>query len=198
MMVENLIEITGGIYRIYCRLNGRTYIGSASNIHVRVARHRSELVRGRHYCDSLQKDWISFGPDAFQFELVETCHDEKRRLSRERFLISNHDREMLYNTVWKQKDPILLKRKPASKDKAPPVIPKDAQYLSEEEIAALITPSEASRLKGMRLNTFLYYVRHGRSPLPFSVGAFQHWFFDIREIEEWQPIKRKPGRAKSK
>ncbi len=55
------------------------------------------------------------------------------------------------------------------------------------DINQLLTPTEAARLKEMKLNRFKYYVKTGSAPQPVLVGRFKHPFYDEGEIQAWNP-----------
>ncbi len=61
-----------GVYRIRNTVNGRTLVGSSVNLPAILNRHRSELRAGGHRNRELQKEWTEFGPDAFEFEVLDT------------------------------------------------------------------------------------------------------------------------------
>lgn len=56
-----------GIYCIINRINGKRYIGQASNIRSRCTQHRSDLRGGNSFNMSLRRDSVIFGADAFFF-----------------------------------------------------------------------------------------------------------------------------------
>lgn len=71
--------MTCGVYRIYCKVTTRSYIGSSKHVSARFAWHRAVLRRNspstygltrKHPC---QEDWNTFGENAFQFQLLEEC-----------------------------------------------------------------------------------------------------------------------------
>jgi group I intron endonuclease len=59
-----------GIYAIRNAVTGQAYIGSSDDIPRRFRQHRAELLAGRHSNPRLQRAWIKYGPDAFDFEVV--------------------------------------------------------------------------------------------------------------------------------
>lgn len=63
----------GNIYQIRNTLNGNFYIGSTRDAKARWARHRFELQRGTHHSPALQAAWAKYGPDSFEFLILETC-----------------------------------------------------------------------------------------------------------------------------
>ena len=56
-----------GIYCVLNRINGRRYIGQATNIRARCTQHRSDLRGGNSFNMSLRRDSVIFGADAFFF-----------------------------------------------------------------------------------------------------------------------------------
>jgi hypothetical protein len=61
-----------GIYRIRNKANGRVLVGSSLDLGGPLNSHRFRLSAGLHPNEALQKDWNEFGPDAFEFEIVES------------------------------------------------------------------------------------------------------------------------------
>lgn len=60
-----------GIYAITNTLNGKQYIGSSIDIEHRWGVHRSYLKRGTHHAFKLQRAWLKYGPDAFEWTVLE-------------------------------------------------------------------------------------------------------------------------------
>lgn len=80
-------ERVAGVYWIRNRFSGRVFLGCDRNIHAAFNRHRARLDTGRHFCAALQEDWLSLGPEAFDFEIVETLaadRDQEVELARMR------------------------------------------------------------------------------------------------------------------
>jgi len=46
-------------------------VGASGRLHERWARHRLLLRAGRHPEQSLQHEWREYGPDAFEFRVLE-------------------------------------------------------------------------------------------------------------------------------
>jgi group I intron endonuclease len=59
-----------GIYAIRNAVTGQAYIGSSDNIAQRLSRHQRNLRAGTHPNPRLQRAWIKYGSDAFDFETV--------------------------------------------------------------------------------------------------------------------------------
>lgn len=67
---------TFGIYRITNKINGNTYIGKTGmNFGDRWDCHKSKLNNNKHDNPHLQKAWIKYGSDSFEFCIVETVDD---------------------------------------------------------------------------------------------------------------------------
>ena len=60
-----------GIYKIKNRITHKVYIGESVDIKSRWHTHKSELRRGVHHSERLQKDWKKYGEKAFRFSVVE-------------------------------------------------------------------------------------------------------------------------------
>lgn len=67
-------EHRSGIYSIGQIGTNRLYIGSSADISNRWYIHRRELRLGRHHSPFLQNAWSKYGPDAFEFCILEECH----------------------------------------------------------------------------------------------------------------------------
>ena len=77
-----------GIYKITNTVTGKFYIGSAVNIKIRWAVHRSQLGANKHHNRHLQNSWNKHGEYSFTFEVLECCEKE-RLIEREQFYIDN-------------------------------------------------------------------------------------------------------------
>jgi group I intron endonuclease len=60
-----------GIFLITNTANGKVLLGSSTNLHGPLNKHRFSLTTGRHPIPKLQEDWNRFGAAAFTFEVVE-------------------------------------------------------------------------------------------------------------------------------
>ena len=75
-----------GIYRIYCKENNKSYIGSAactkSNTKTRIGfnarflNHQTQLSKNKHRNAYLQNAYNLYGEESFTFEIVEFCHPD--------------------------------------------------------------------------------------------------------------------------
>lgn len=66
-------SIDSGIYQIVNTVNGKRYIGSATDMHSRWNGHRARLRKGNHHSAYLQKSWAKHGPESFRFERLLLC-----------------------------------------------------------------------------------------------------------------------------
>ncbi len=55
------------------------------------------------------------------------------------------------------------------------------------ELNQLLTPTEAARAKGMRLNKFKYHASKIDAPKAVVVGKHRHPYYVEAEIAAWQP-----------
>ncbi len=74
---------TSGIYRISIGPN-KFYYGSAVNLRKRKSYHLSDLVKGSHRNDIMQKAWNKYGD--LVFEIIEECSPENLIFSEQKFL----------------------------------------------------------------------------------------------------------------
>jgi len=85
-----------GVYRIYNTINGKTYIGSSTNIEKRWQQHKTDLSTHSHHNKKLQNDWLLHGEDNFLFEVIEeTPHNNL--IEREQFHVNQYNFKRLYN-----------------------------------------------------------------------------------------------------
>jgi group I intron endonuclease len=62
-----------GIYSILNKINNKRYIGKACDIKGRWANHMSELKYEKHVNPHLQRAWIKYGKENFEFSVLEYC-----------------------------------------------------------------------------------------------------------------------------
>ena len=85
-----------GIYEIRNTYNNKVYIGSAYNIWRRWAVHKSNLAKGIHENEHLQRSYNKHGPKAFTYSVLEECQKDVLE-SREQYHILQHFGSMCYN-----------------------------------------------------------------------------------------------------
>lgn len=67
---------TMAVYCIRNSTNGKRYVGSTTNLEWRWALHRRQLKKGSHHSTHLQRAWGKYGPEAFEFEILEEITDQ--------------------------------------------------------------------------------------------------------------------------
>ena len=93
-------EQLSGIYQIRNLVNGKKYIGQASNLRKRKSNHFSSLKRGDHYNQHFQRAYDKYGKENFVFEILIYC--ELFELTPyEQFFVNREDRKNLYNICLK-------------------------------------------------------------------------------------------------
>lgn len=90
-----------GIYKIINKINNKYYLGSSIDIDHRFSTHISNLKRGKHDNDYLQKSFNKHGENNFIFEIIEvTENDIEIILGREQWYLDNWkpwERDIGYN-----------------------------------------------------------------------------------------------------
>lgn len=77
MEVINLVmDILCGIYKIENKVNHKIYIGQSVDIYTRWYNHKHALRNGVHYNLHLQDSWNKYGEDNFDFSIIEKCNYE--------------------------------------------------------------------------------------------------------------------------
>src|SRR5512141_412282 len=61
-----------GVYRVRNLRTGRMLLGSSVDLPSILNRQRAALRLGSHMDRELQRDWNELGPDAFEFEVLDT------------------------------------------------------------------------------------------------------------------------------
>jgi hypothetical protein len=67
-----------GVYQVRNTVNGKLLVGASVDLPSILNRHRAALRMGGHLNRELQKDWIEFGPEAFEFEVLDTLTTPER------------------------------------------------------------------------------------------------------------------------
>lgn len=97
--------MTAEVYAIRNIETGRIYIGSSKSIATRWKLHRDQLRLGKHVNRRLSSDYAIYGPDAFEFSLLEEVEPignallaaERRHLS----TVELHQTYHLPRRVWR-------------------------------------------------------------------------------------------------
>lgn len=99
-MAENVI------YKIRNLINGKFYVGSAQDTHVRFRQHRRLLRKGTHHCKHLQASWSKYGEDVFKFEVIEHVDSAADlEAAEDRWLQEHVGKKHCYNSGWSAKAP---------------------------------------------------------------------------------------------
>jgi environmental stress-induced protein Ves len=61
-----------GVFRVHNTVNGKSLIGSSTDLNGMLNRQRAQLKMGAHPDRQMQADWKESGPDAFVFEVLDT------------------------------------------------------------------------------------------------------------------------------
>lgn len=94
--------IVSGIYKIINKFNGKYYIGSSANIQERWRCHLKELKGKYHHNDHLQRAWVKYGSENFEFVIVKSDVSPTELLKEEQFLLDlvKEDRSLVYNVSF--------------------------------------------------------------------------------------------------
>ena len=94
------------IYWIKNRVNGKFYVGSTTQRHVRWRTHRTKLRAGTHHCRHLQAAWDKYGGKNFQFAVVERVLDGSLlEAAEDRWLVEHVGKPHCYNHGRSSKAP---------------------------------------------------------------------------------------------
>lgn len=67
-----------GAYRVRNNRNGKSLVGTAVNVPAMLNRQQAQLRMGLHPNRELQQDWNALGPEAFEFEILDTIEPADR------------------------------------------------------------------------------------------------------------------------
>jgi len=79
-----------GIYTIYCKANGKYYIGRTNRFRARIAEHLFRLRGFRHSNQILQNTFNKYGEETFSFSLLLEENSSERLIKIEQCLIDGH------------------------------------------------------------------------------------------------------------
>lgn len=79
-----------GIYKIFCLVTNKCYIGQSSQIKKRITTHKRELRMNKHHSKKLQQAYNKYGAENFTYEILELCPKTKLD-EREKFYIKIFD-----------------------------------------------------------------------------------------------------------
>ena len=62
---------SAGVFQVKNTVNGKVFLGSSLNLEGQLNSHKFKLSLGQHRNKELQKEWNEYGPDKFEFEILE-------------------------------------------------------------------------------------------------------------------------------
>ena len=86
-----------GVFQIKNTVSGKILLGSSTNLHGPLNKHRFMLSIGRHDNLALQEDWNRLGPQSFLFEILEVVKPSQDPL------FSVEDELTLLEQIWTEK-----------------------------------------------------------------------------------------------
>jgi predicted GIY-YIG superfamily endonuclease len=84
---------TIGVYEIVCSRNGKSYVGSSTDVYHRICCHISKLRSRKHICKELLKEFALYGEGAFSFRLLSSHSTYNEAKAAEGVAISAYVRE---------------------------------------------------------------------------------------------------------
>lgn len=85
-----------GVYLIHNKFNNKNYVGSTSNLDTRIKTHKHHLAKGCHINRKLQNDYDQYGPDAFEFKILEMDIAKDMLTAYEKYYIYAYDAIVKY------------------------------------------------------------------------------------------------------
>ena len=144
-----------GVYAIENRDTGYIYVGATTQgFDLRWKQHVRTLKRNRHMNPTLQRDWWSYGEDAFRFRVLEIVSNPLDVYYREAYWIDKLDR--VYNKQNRRYIPLPTIDADASSDLAPFILLARlvrGRAISEThvlEIACQVKAGSGTRYKAAR------------------------------------------------
>jgi group I intron endonuclease len=107
-----------GVYRLVNVVNKKCYVGSSTNVHYRLWRHRKQLNLDQHENQRLQNAWNKYGESSFLFRVLLFC-DREQLLQKEQEMIDKYQSatEKGYNLCSIAGNCLGIKRSQETKDK---------------------------------------------------------------------------------
>jgi group I intron endonuclease len=66
-----------GVFQVKNTVNNKVFLGSSLNLEGQLNSHKFKLSLGQHPNKELQKDWNEYGPDKFEFEILEVVKNHE-------------------------------------------------------------------------------------------------------------------------
>ena len=77
MITLTLSPKVSGVYLIRNKVNGKLYVGSASDIRRRWRRHVNDLKTAMHTNQKLSRAWLKYGQEAFEFSVIQVVEPSR-------------------------------------------------------------------------------------------------------------------------
>lgn len=100
MTTKQEIEKVSGVYKIINKVNNKYYIGSSNNIHKRWNEHKRTLNENKHHSQYLQRSWNKYGPESFDFLIIESNINEKDLLIKEQEYLNKVNKIECFNSSY--------------------------------------------------------------------------------------------------
>jgi len=84
-----MLQPRPGVYMIENQADYMRYIGGATDVQMRIWKHKAELRHGRHRNHALQQAWDQYGEDNFTFTVIEYLSDPATLPGREQHYIDH-------------------------------------------------------------------------------------------------------------
>jgi len=85
------LDNVSAVYCIYNTVNGKKYIGSTTNLYLRLLKHRALLRHNCHSNHELQQDWNNFGENAFDYDIVQLCAKDELKVKEDEYIRNSSD-----------------------------------------------------------------------------------------------------------
>lgn len=90
-----------GIYKITNKITFNTYIGNSKCFQKRIYEHFQALLKGNHTSKDFQEEFLKYGYEAFEVELIEECEESELREKEDFYLKDDNYCHRLLNTTKK-------------------------------------------------------------------------------------------------
>lgn len=111
------VRNNSGIYAIVNKVNGKVYIGSATNLRCRHAAHVSYLKSGKHANDKLLKSVRKHGLDNFVFTLLELTDKKDLLLTEQKWINNTNAVTKGYNICPNARSILGIKMRPEARQR---------------------------------------------------------------------------------
>lgn len=85
-----------GVYLIHNKVNNKNYVGSTTNLDRRIKNHKQHLEKGCHNNRKIQKDYDEYGPESFEFKILEKNIEEELLTAYEKYHMYMTDAIVMY------------------------------------------------------------------------------------------------------